>query len=115
MAKFSKSRFWARKLAKTLKQKGLVAYYGRGWEGSTAYHDPEFWYFHTCENGQIGVYVEYDSGTYDTGVFIEREHFRKVQERVVLLGDKPHRDEIWKAIREFVQTTHARSSVVKAA
>lgn len=109
MSKTSKSFFWSRKLAKTLKRKGVVAYFGSGWQGSSTYKDPEFWYFHSCSDGKIGAYVEYDGGTYDSGI-IARENFKKAFACLDALGINPSREEIWTAMKDVVTATHARSA-----
>ena len=86
------------KLVAILTSKGLKAYFGQEWDGANDHDDPEFWYFHARDNGGVGVYVEYDEGTYDQG-FLDPLHIDAALPRLSKLRMKASRDEIWTAFQ----------------
>ncbi len=88
-----------KQLAEILTSKGLKAYYGRLWDGSSDYNDSMFWYF--FPRGRIvGVYVQYDGDTqkhtYDAGEAIPA--LDVVLTRVKALEMNPSRNAVWEAL-----------------
>lgn len=82
--------------ADALTRKGLKAFYGQSWDGTSDHHEPEFWYFHPRDNGGVAAFVTYDE-MYDM-YFLGPFGLADALTAVEALGVTPTRKDVTRAI-----------------
>lgn len=85
-----------KRIVAALTAKGLTAFYGPYWDGACDYHAHQpYWYCHPLSNGDgVGMYTEYDGGTYDQ-YFLKPNDVDVLLNRLAAHSGTPSRSEVW--------------------